>query len=176
MILMKPPRKKIKKVGILAKQSVMRKVKNIDSVVRLLKRLGAEIYCDDKVGKKIKAKKSYSRAELLDTCDLVIVMGGDGTILKTAGQMGRKRVLILAVNYGTLGFLSESHPENLEKNIRRTFKGEYFIDKRSLLRVTHYRKNKKRDTFIALNDAVINQGRFARLIELHIDVNGTHIV
>lgn len=170
----------IKKVGILSKSAVMRKVKGLDKLVQLLKKQKVEIFYDENISKRVASKKtkpqSYTRAELLDKCDLVIILGGDGTILKTAGFMGKSNVLILAVNYGNLGFLSESHPENLLKNIKKIFAGDYFIDKRSLLRVTHYRDNKKTNTFLAMNDAVINQGMFARLIELDIHIDDKPVV
>lgn len=176
MTLTAPSKKKIKTVGILAKRKVLTKVKNLDKVVRLLKKQKVKLFYDQNIAKKLKEKESYTRAELLKMCDLVIVLGGDGTILKTAGQVSTKSALVLAVNYGNVGFLSESHPEHLEGNIRRIMKGEYSIDKRALLRVSHYRNGKKLNTFLAMNDGVINQGLFARLIELDIHVEDTHMV
>ncbi|MBU0668297.1 NAD(+)/NADH kinase [Patescibacteria group bacterium] len=174
--MIKQPKKKFKKVGILAKKAVAARVKNLDKIVKILRDHKAEVFFDEHIGAKMKSREVYTRGELLDMCDLVLVLGGDGTILKTAGQIGRKKVLVLAVNYGNLGFLSESHPENLEKNLEKIFKGRYFIDKRSLLRITHYRNKRKCNTFVAMNDAVINQGLFARLIELNIDMAGSHVV
>lgn len=176
MILMNPGKAKIKTVGIIAKRAVLRKVKNLESIIRILNRQKVEIFFDTNIATKLKKKEGYSRAELLNMCDLVIVLGGDGTILKTAGYAGKKNSLVLAVNYGNVGFLSESHPEDMEKNIKKVFKGEYMVDKRALLRVTHYRNGKKLHTFLAMNDGVINQGLFARLIELDIDVEDTPMV
>ena len=176
MNIVKPSKKQIKTVGIIAKRTVLKKVKSLDSIIRLLKRQKAELFFDENIAAKLKKKEGYTRAQLLNMCDLVIVLGGDGTILKTAGYMGKKKSLILAVNYGNVGFLSESHPSDLEKNIKKVFKGEYMVDKRALLRVTHYRNEKKLHTFLAMNDGVINQGLFARLIALDIDVENTHMV
>lgn len=176
MNLIKPGKKQIKTVGIIAKRAVLKKVKNLDSIVRLLKRQKVELFFDENIAVKLKKKEGYTRAQLLNMCDLVVVLGGDGTILKTAGYMGKKKSLILAVNYGNVGFLSESHPKDLSKNIKKVFNGEYMVDNRALLRVTHYRNGKKLQTFLAMNDGVINQGLFARLIELDIDVEDTHMV
>jgi NAD+ kinase len=72
---------------------------------------------------------------------------------------------------GNVGFLSEIKPEELEIALKRITKNDYSLDKRTLLRVTLYRKNKKISTFLAMNDAVINQGLFARLIEMKIEVD-----
>lgn len=166
----------IKKVGILAKQTVLKKVKNLNSIIQLLKNQKVELFFGENIASKCKEKKSYTRSQLLNMCDMVIVLGGDGTILKTAGSIGKKKVLILAVNYGNVGFLSESHPREVEENIKKVFNGEYVVDKRSLLRVTHYRNGQKLQTFLAMNDAVINQGLFARLIALDIHRENTHIV
>lgn len=176
MTLKVPPKRGIKTVGIVAKRRVLPKVKNLAAIMRLLKKKKIELLFDENIAGKLKEKKGYSRAELLNACDMVIVLGGDGTILKTAGNIGKKNTLILAVNYGNVGFLSESHPEDLEENLKKVFKGQYMIDKRSLLRVTHYRNGKKLNTFLAMNDGVINQGLFARLIELDIHVKKKHMV
>ncbi|MBI4231734.1 NAD(+)/NADH kinase, partial [Candidatus Peregrinibacteria bacterium] len=78
--------------------------------------------------------------------------------------------------YGTLGFLTECEPDKMIECLDRIFEGNYHKDKRSLLRVTVYRDAKKIDTYLALNDAVINQGSFARLIKLDLALDGIKLV
>lgn len=118
----------------------------------------------------------HKKEELLKKSDMAIVLGGDGTLLKTARRMPRKKTLILGVNMGTLGFLSECRPEKMFECLDKVFKGKFDVDKRSLLRTTIYRKGEKIETFLALNDAVINQGAFARLIEVHLAVDNRKLV
>lgn len=167
----------IKKVGIIAKSKIAKRQHNeIKSIVSFLKRKKKSLLFDSQTAKLYPKEAGHTRAELLHHCDLVIILGGDGTILKTAGQMGKRKVLVLGVNYGNLGFLAEIKPSEIKKSLTRVFKKDFVIDKRPLLRVTHYRNGKKGDTHLAMNDAVINQGMFARLIELDIEVGGKRIV
>ncbi len=123
-----------------------------------------------------KGEEGYNKEKLLQKVDLVIVMGGDGTILKTARRMPRKKLLLLGINLGNLGFLTECKPDKMIECLDKVFKGQYSVDKRTLLRITIYRKGEKIDTFLALNDAVINQGAFARLIALDLEVDNRKIV
>jgi NAD+ kinase len=77
---------------------------------------------------------------------------------------------------GTLGFLTESTPEKMYETLDKIFKGEYTVDKRVLLRATAYRKGKKINTFLALNDVIINQGAFARLIQMDLEIDSRKVV
>jgi len=166
----------IKKTGIIAKRSVIGRLSNINNLIRLLKSYGVDIYLDKNAGEKLKKKDFYTRSEILNICDLVIILGGDGTVLNVASQTSEKKTLIFPVNYGTLGFLSSSEPKDLNKKIKRVLEGDYLVETRSLLRVTHYRKQKEINTFLALNEAVMNQGVSARLIELKIEVDKREMV
>jgi NAD+ kinase len=146
-------------------------------LAKYLKDKNKDLYFDNNSFKHIKgAKGGYSKEELLNMVDLVVVLGGDGTLLKTARNTQRKKTLVLGVNLGTVGFLSEAMPANLYETLDKIFAGHYNIDKRSLLRVTVYRNTKKIETFLALNDAVINQGAFARLIRLELAINSRKLV
>ena len=111
----------------------------------------------------------------MNKIDLAIVLGGDGTILKTARRTSRRKTLVLGVNLGSMGFLSECTPDKFFECIDKILHGEFDIDKRTLLRVTIYRNNKKINTLLALNDAVINQGAFARLITIDLEVDNMKV-
>lgn len=170
MTLIKPFRQKLNTVGIIAKREVKAQQAYLQRVVQSLQHHHKKILFDTNTAPLYK-KNGHNKTELLQKCDLVIVLGGDGTLLKTARRIGKRKTLVMAFNFGTLGFLTESSPENIEEDLNKLFKNQYLIDKRSILRVTHYRKNKKLETCLALNDAVINQGSFARLIELDVIIN-----
>ncbi len=170
MTLVKPFKKNINTVGIIGKQNIKEHHEYLNRVVKTIEKHKKKILFDTNTAQLYK-KNGYKKTELLQKCDLVIVLGGDGTLLKTARRMGKKKALIMAFNFGNLGFLTESQPESIEKDLTRLFKNEYVLDKRSILRVTHYRHGKKLETFLALNDAVINQGSFARLIEMDVKIN-----
>jgi NAD+ kinase len=126
--------------------------------------------CDENVA-PILGEKAMTKTQLLAKADLAVVMGGDGTLLKTARALSKRVVICYGINLGNVGFLTESQPEKALDGLKRILAGKYVDDKRSLLRVTVYRKGKKIRTELALNDAVINQGSKARLIQLKVEMN-----
>lgn len=170
------PTSKINTVGIIAKRNIVQHQKALKQLMRFLKKHNKKIVLDQNTAQCYKNEAGYNKTELLKKVDLAIVLGGDGTLLKTARRMCRNKVLILGVNFGNLGFLTESKREKMLENLDKIFKGKYNIDRRALLRVTAYRQGKKLATFIALNDAVINQGAFARLIKLDLKIDGRKLV
>lgn len=172
-------RKPIEKVGVICKKKLFenpKTLKVIKSLVRYLKFNKKEIFLDTNSCLYFPKTIGQSKDELLKNTDLVITFGGDGTLLKTARHVSRKKVLILGVNMGNVGFLTECPPDKLLECLDKIFSDQYQSDRRSLLRVTIYRNNKKSSTFLALNDVVINQGSFARLIGMEIEVNGRKLV
>jgi NAD+ kinase len=103
--------------------------------------------------------------------DLVIVAGGDGTLLSAARLAGPMGIPILGVNFGGLGFMTELQPEELYTALERLFRGEYEIEEREALRVRYRRGRKILGEFALLNDAVVTKTALARMlvIELRID-------
>jgi NAD+ kinase len=167
--------KKINTVGIITKRTITDHQKVLKQLVTFLKKHKKNIIFDENSCAFFKSEKGYGKEELLNKVDFAIVLGGDGTILKTARRIPRKKVLILGVNFGTLGFLTECAPHNMYECLDKIFKGQYVVDQRSLLRTTVYRNDKKINTSLALNDAVINQGAFARLMRMDIEVNNRKV-
>ena len=173
------PRKPIHKIGLIARRNISEKPQAavfIKQLVKYLKDHKKEVFLDPHCAAIAKSKTHYKKVYLLKSMDMVITLGGDGTLLKTARCVSRKRVLILGVNLGNLGFLTECTPEKTFACLDKVFNDQYHIDRRSLLRITVYRDNKKAETFLALNDAVINQGAFARLITIDLALNGRKVV
>lgn len=121
--------------------------------------------------------RSTSENAIMERADMAITFGGDGTLIKLAHHTSYKNVPVFSVNLGTVGFLTEiQKTEKVIENLERLFAKKYRLDVRSLLRVTLYRKGEKLDTFLALNESVINQGNFARLIELSAEINQRRMV
>ena len=148
----------------------------LKQLTKYLKTQKVEIFYDNNCHKIFPKEKGYKKEEILRTVDMAITLGGDGTILKTARSISKHKVLLFPVNLGNLGFLTETNPDKLFETLDLVFEDKYAIDKRSLLRATLYRKNKKVCTYLALNDAVINQGSFARLITIDLEINGRRVV
>lgn len=167
---------KIHTIGIITKRRNDYYVKEIKDLVLFLKKKKKEIIFDTNTAKYFKGQKGYNKADILKKSDLAVALGGDGTLLKTARRISRKKILVLGINVGHMGFLTECTPDKMFYQLNRIFEGKFNVDKRSLLRVTLYRKGKKINTSLALNDAVINQGSFARLIALDLEINNRKVV
>ncbi|MBI5755168.1 NAD(+)/NADH kinase, partial [Candidatus Peregrinibacteria bacterium] len=164
--------KELKHIGIITKSNVLANKDIVEKTVKALLKYEREVMFDEHSAKIFNKKKGYRRNEILEKSDMVVVLGGDGTLLKTARCVGYHPVLIFGINLGRVGFLSEIPPADIEKALKRIFVEKRFhIEKRFILRVTVYRKGKKIKTFLALNEAVINQGAFARLIDLRTEIN-----
>lgn len=171
--------KPITKVGIITKRNLMEIPGNpllLKKLTKYLKAKKTEIFYDNNSCKLYPGSRGYKKEEILKNVDMAITLGGDGTILKTARSISKHKVLLFPVNLGNLGFLTETNPEKLFETLDLVFEDKYVVDKRSLLRATLYRKGKKICTYLALNDAVINQGSFARLITIDLEINGRRVV
>lgn len=114
---------------------------------------------------------SYTEGETppLAHTDAVMVLGGDGTILRAVERMQGALRPVLGVNLGTLGFLAECMPESAREAIRRLAEGDFWIERRMLMEA-HLQGEDTRYT--ALNDFVITRGNFSRMIETNLYVDG----
>jgi NAD+ kinase len=113
--------------------------------------------------------------EFLGKVDIVIVLGGDGTILRVARQFSGTNLPILGVNLGQMGFLAEVEPPNLEKALQMLLDGQYKVRHRVMLSARVFRNDRPMAEYTALNDVVISKGPLSRLIYLHTYVNDKHL-
>lgn len=162
--------KSIQKVALIGKNDLTHHAKTVTQVYDFLSKKKKQIYCDENIATMLNLE-AHDRHDLLKKVDLAVILGGDGTLLKTARALSKKVVLCYGINLGTVGFLTESPADKAIDGLKRIFSGKFVSDKRSLLRVTVYREGKKIYTDLALNDAVINQGAKARLISMRIEMN-----
>jgi NAD+ kinase len=176
MTLIKPFDKKFNKIGIIAKRTIGEELPKLKKIIKAIKKFNKKLFLDERTAPLVDGSEGYTKHELFNKCDMIMLLGGDGTILKSAANVGKKITPVLGVNMGNLGFLSEATPESVNEALEKIFNGKYQLDKRSILRVTKYHEKKKVDTFLAMNDAVINQGIFARLIEMKIEISQKKVV
>ena len=161
---------KYPRVGITVKTDLDQKDAVIDEILTILRKAGARICPDlDRMG-KMKGKDIEPFTALKDI-DLLIVLGGDGTILRTVRELENFSVPILAINLGVVGFMAEMSIEEAAVLLPRFLRGEGVIDERSVLRVKAMRNKKKLFEGCVLNEAVISQGSIARLMDLRTTVN-----
>lgn len=107
--------------------------------------------------------------------DLIIVLGGDGTMISTARLIGDRQVLVLGINYGSLGYLTEFRIEEMFPALEAILAGEYEIDSRVMLRAGHFRNDELLAEGRVLNDVVINKAALARVIEIDVALNGQFV-
>jgi NAD+ kinase len=112
------------------------------------------------------------RGELVARCDLLIVLGGDGTLLAAARHARTSGVPILAVNLGGLGFLTAVTTEELYPSLELVLKGQHPLDQRKMLQVQVIRTGGDSVTYHALNDAVLNKGAISRMLDFETYVDG----
>jgi NAD+ kinase len=103
--------------------------------------------------------------------DLLIVLGGDGTMLSGARLVEERGIPILGVNMGGLGFLTETHFEDLPIALEKIFAGEFHLDTRLMLAVQIRRADQIIGNYTALNDIVVSKGHLARMISTTVSVN-----
>jgi NAD+ kinase len=111
------------------------------------------------------------RDEIGETCDLVIVVGGDGSMLSAARTMARHNTPLLGVNRGRLGFLTDISPDEIDIRVPEVLDGRYEREERFLLDVAVERDGEVIGRADALNDVVVNSGTSAQMIEFDLYIN-----
>lgn len=106
--------------------------------------------------------------EICSKASIIFALGGDGTILRIARNLKSNLTQVIGVDLGSLGFLSEIDPKNLLANLENLISSNFYLDKRTLIDLSLYRKQKRIFTSKALNEVVLNQGIKARLLNLEI--------
>ena len=116
-----------------------------------------------------------SRSALADKCDLVIVVGGDGSLLAAARAFAGFNIKLLGINRGRLGFLTDISPEDIEYRVGEVLEGNYKSELRSLLSAQLFRDGQSVFEGIALNDVVVHPGEFIRMIEFELHIDGDFV-
>ncbi|HYP50346.1 MAG TPA: NAD(+)/NADH kinase [Pyrinomonadaceae bacterium] len=111
----------------------------------------------------------------VEEVDLIVVLGGDGTMISTARLIGDRSIPVLGINYGALGYLTEFRIEEMFAALEQILAGNYELDRRVTLRVEHCRGDETLSTNRVLNDVVINKAALARIIELEVWLNGLFV-
>ena len=117
-------------------------------------------------------RSTYTRDDLPDTCDLIVVLGGDGTLIGMADRIAAtgRSVPILGVNFGSLGFLTEITLPELYDSLESVLSGQSDIESRMMLRARTLRGGSVHAEHVVLNDVVITRGALSRIIELAVSI------
>jgi NAD+ kinase len=162
----------ITKIGITSKPKKADIREIVPPLITWLRERNIEFFIDKETGAIIESpEKCLTRNEIPNRVDLVIVLGGDGTLLATARVLNRKPIPILAVNLGGLGFLTVITREELYPTLERVLAGDVRSEKRVQLEAEVLRADEIMASFLALNDVVLNKGAIARVLDFDVTVD-----
>ena len=165
----------IARVGIVAKTGLTAAADHLDRLATWLRDRDRQVAFETETASLAGAGAGapvYSREQLPAEVDLVVVMGGDGTLLSMAtrtAQSGRD-IPILGVNFGSLGFLTETRIDELYTVLESVLNGTATFDDRAMLGADAYRTREHFDSRIVLNDVVFTKAALSRIIELSVSV------
>ena len=134
-----------------------------------------EVYVEKELGGKIRHSNSVDRTEIPELVDVILVFGGDGTFLGVARLACKHGTPILGINLGGLGFLTEVTVDELYPMMERILDGDYEVEDRQMLLTSIRRGKKNIGKYEVLNDVVINKGAVARIIDLAIYIEDSHV-
>ncbi len=164
----------MKRIGIIAKKGEPKAVKAVGELVRRLKKKKCEFIIEKEVASALKVK-GCRRADIPKKSDMIIVFGGDGTLLSVARLVGSLGVPILGVNLGSLGFITELNRDELDGNIEMIFNNDCCFEERIMLLADVFRQGKKMIQHNALNDVVMNKSALARMFEFDISIDKQYV-
>jgi NAD+ kinase len=169
--------KMIKTVGIISRPRREDVARVVPPLVNWLQAHGAEVACDSETSDCIQplAAHTRKREDLPGCTDLLIVLGGDGTLLSAARLSAECRVPILAVNLGGLGFLTTVSQDEIYPILEEFFAGKHRVSERVMLDAEIIREGAVIRRQIALNDAVLNKAALARIMDLELRVDGEYV-
>ena len=157
-----------KEIGIFVKEGSAQSTNNsaLDSMISCILNCESNLYIDESSNYKNDNVKPLSHKDLVEKVDLIIVFGGDGTLLNSARQYLDSQIPILGVNMGNVGFLTDLSVDNFETTITDILSGNYKIEERNLVSAKFDENH-----LYGLNEVVIHSGAYAQLMRYRLSVN-----
>lgn len=166
---------KSKSIGILTKPKFPEVKATLHAVVAWLRARSIDVLLDTTSATLLGEQGGIQKTQLAGKADVLLVLGGDGTMLNAARLAGERSIPILGVNMGGLGFLTEVRLENLYPSLDRVFANDFVLDERLMLKTHVHRHGETVARGVVLNDVVISKGTLARMIELKIAIQGQFV-
>ncbi len=163
-----------KRIGIIGKFGDPNVADTLAALVDYLKRRRLEVLLDTSAAERLPPDTAevLERQALAEAVDLVIVVGGDGTLLNAARSVADAGVPLLGINLGRLGFLADVSPEQMTPELDRILDGNFTAEDRTLLHARVLRGGQVVAESDALNDVVVHKWDIARMIELEVHIDG----
>lgn len=178
-----------KRIGLMGRAGKASVITTIEQIISQIYQLDLEPVLDDVTaklpditkrptiaGKSLTDIATVERDHLGEVCDLVIVVGGDGSILHAGRVLAKHDVPVLGVNRGRLGFLADVNPDEVYQKLSQILCGEYKIDKRFLLSMQIKNEyNQVIHEAMALNDIVLHAGKSVHMIDFEMSIDGHYV-
>jgi NAD+ kinase len=164
----------MRRVGMILKLGKPEAVEIARQLADWLRTLGHEPVVTGE-GVEVAGARHVTSDELGEAIDLLVVLGGDGTLLNGAAMVAERGIPILGINLGHLGFLTSCAPADAQVAIERAISGQLPLEERLRLRAVLKRASGEEIVKFACNDVVVSQGALARLIELEAFLDGNLI-
>lgn len=162
-----------KKIGLICKPNSAEIAPTIKDLYRFLISLKLEVFIDLEAAKYIEAgEHSYDHQTLVQKSDLIISIGGDGTLLGAARALVNSKVPLIGINLGRIGFLVDISPDEMKLGIKAILTGHYHEEKRIILNAKVYRDGELIHQQSAFNDVVLHRTQSAGVIEIDTSVDG----
>ncbi|WP_043530261.1 NAD(+) kinase [Litchfieldella xinjiangensis] len=166
-----------KNIGLIGRLGSARAVDTLKRLVRYLDKRGLHVIIEDRTATVLldHGQQEASRDRLGEICDLVIVVGGDGSMLGAARALCLSGTPVLGINRGRLGFLTDVSPDEMEVKVGEVLDGHFEIEERFLLDAQVYRNDMPVGDGDALNDVVVHPGKAVRMIEFELFIDGQFV-
>ena len=160
----------LKKIGIAYNSQIPEALELSETISSFLEKRGASIQaCGAIYDKDLRQQIKKKEFEVL------VVLGGDGTMLRASHLCASARLPIVGINLGSFGFLMELQRDGWEKYLPKILTGDYRIEERMLLQAEHFRNQTSRGSWLVVNDVVVCRGQHVRPIRLDAEVDGYHM-
>ncbi len=166
----------IRKIYLISNKTKDKDYVFTKEVISFLKENEKEVYADKTYEGELEGLKYISDDELEDM-DLVLVLGGDGTIIGAAKRVLDKKLSIVGINLGSLGFLADIEQESYKEKLKEIFEGKYVCIERSMLnvKVMSYKESKLKFKAIGFNDVVLARDGISRMVGFSVYINGIYV-
>ncbi len=167
-----------RKIGIISRPRRSDLVAIVPPLLPWLEARGAEVVYDQETANALEgpaASYGKNREQVASETEMLLVLGGDGTTLAAARLAAPLGIPILPINMGSLGFLTSFTRQEMYPALERTLAGDVFVSERVMIEVTLQRQGGKAERQIVLNEAVVNKGALARMIELALYIDAEFV-
>ncbi|MBF0337578.1 MAG: NAD(+)/NADH kinase [Nitrospirae bacterium] len=164
----------MKRIGIICKKGKAEPIALLKELLPWLSERGLTVFADSDAA-QVLGIRGYERCALPDLVDMIIVLGGDGTMLSVARLIAQRDIPIFGINLGGLGFITEVSKGEALDALEKVIADDYVIEDRIMLHTRIIRQGQSHEEFTVLNDVVINKGALARIFDIEIFIERKYV-